>query len=115
MVFGSMAEAGRHMRALRNTGQSDNVVLPYEIHTIDRSPSVGDFLSYASLVTPQQTSDGKVTGHGGRTAAGARTYLISMRDDEMSPFRTVSCVDEFLGISLRHGLQETRSGRFVHQ
>jgi transposase len=37
----------------------------YEIHIIDRFPSVGDFLSYARLVTPKQTSDGKVTGHGG--------------------------------------------------
>jgi hypothetical protein len=27
--------------------------------------SVGDFLSYARLVTPKQTSDGKVTGHSG--------------------------------------------------
>ncbi|WP_261341476.1 MULTISPECIES: transposase [Pirellulaceae] len=25
----------------------------------------GDFLSYARLVTPQETSDGKVTGHSG--------------------------------------------------
>jgi transposase len=40
-------------------------VLLYEIHTIDRFASVGDFLSYARLVTPHQTSDGKVTGHSG--------------------------------------------------
>jgi hypothetical protein len=37
------------------------LVLLYEIHTIDRFPSVGDFLSYARLVTPKQPSDGKVT------------------------------------------------------
>ena len=40
-------------------------MLLYEIHTIDRFPSVGDFLSYARLVSPKQTSDGKVTGQGG--------------------------------------------------
>ena len=42
-----------------------SLVLLYEIHTIERFPSVGDFLSYARLVTPKQTSDGKVTGQGG--------------------------------------------------
>lgn len=41
------------------------LVLLYEIHTIDRFRSVGDFLSYSRLVTPKQTSDGKVTGQGG--------------------------------------------------
>ncbi len=42
-----------------------SLVLLYELHTIDRFPSVGDFLSYARLVTPKLTSDGKVTGQSG--------------------------------------------------
>ena len=53
------------LRSIPGIGNILSLVLLYEIHTIDRFPSVGDFLSYARLVTPKQTSDGKVTGHGG--------------------------------------------------
>ena len=53
------------LRTIPGIGDVLSLVLMYEIHTVDRFPSVGDFLSYARLVTPQQTSDGKVTGHGG--------------------------------------------------
>jgi transposase len=53
------------LRTIPGIGKILSLVLLYEIHTIDRFPSVGDFLSYARLVTPKQTSDGKVTGHGG--------------------------------------------------
>jgi transposase len=57
--------ACRLLRTIPGIGKILSLVLLYEIHTIDRFPSVGDFLSYARLVTPKQTSDGKVTGHGG--------------------------------------------------
>ncbi len=53
------------LRTIPGIGKILSLVLLYEIHTINRFPSVGDFLSYARLVTPKQTSDGKVTGHGG--------------------------------------------------
>jgi transposase len=53
------------LRTIPGIGKILSLVLLYEIHTIDRFPSVGDFLSYARLVTPKQTSDGKVTGQGG--------------------------------------------------
>jgi transposase len=53
------------LRTIPGIGKILSLVLLYEIHIIDRFPSVGDFLSYARLVTPKQTSDGKVTGHGG--------------------------------------------------
>ena len=53
------------LRTIPGIGKILSLVLLYEIHTIDRFPSVGDFLSYARLVTPKQTSDGKVTGHSG--------------------------------------------------
>jgi transposase len=53
------------LRTIPGIGKILSLVLLYEIHTIDRFASVGDFLSYARLVTPKQTSDGKVTGHGG--------------------------------------------------
>ncbi|MCO6044654.1 IS110 family transposase [Aeoliella sp. ICT_H6.2] len=53
------------LRTIPGIGKILSLVLLYEIHTIDRFPSVGDFLSYARLVTPKQTSAGKVTGQGG--------------------------------------------------
>jgi transposase len=55
----------RLLRTIPGIGKILSLVLLYEIHTIERFPTVGDFLSYARLVTPKQTSDGKVTGHGG--------------------------------------------------
>jgi transposase len=58
-------EACSLLRTIPGIGRILSLVLLYEIHTIDRFPSVGDFLSYARLVTPKQTSDGKVTGHSG--------------------------------------------------
>jgi transposase len=58
-------EACRLLRTIPGIGRILSLTLLYEIHTIDRFPSAGDFLSYARLVTPKQTSDGKVTGHGG--------------------------------------------------
>jgi len=57
--------ACRLLRTIPGIGKILSLVLLYEIHTIDRFASVGDFLSYARLVTPKQTSDGKVTGHSG--------------------------------------------------
>jgi transposase len=53
------------LRTIPGIGKILSLVLLYEIHTIDRFPSVGDFLSYARLVTPKPTSDGKVTGQSG--------------------------------------------------
>jgi transposase len=55
----------RLLRTIPGIGKILSLVLLYEIHTIDRFPSVGDLLSYARLVTPKQTSDGKVTGQSG--------------------------------------------------
>lgn len=53
------------LRTIPGIGNILSLVLLYEIHSIDRFPRVGDFLSYARLVTPKQTSDGKVTGQSG--------------------------------------------------
>jgi len=53
------------LRTIPGVGKILSLVMLYEIHTIDRFPSIGDFMSYARLVTPKQTSDGKVTGHSG--------------------------------------------------
>lgn len=53
------------LQTVPGVGKLLSLVMLYEIHAIGRFPTVGDFLSYARLVTPKQTSDGKVTGHGG--------------------------------------------------
>ena len=53
------------LQTIPGVGKLLSLVLLYEIHTIDRFPTVGDLLSYARLVTPKRTSDGKVTGQGG--------------------------------------------------
>lgn len=53
------------LQTIPGVGKLLSLVLLYEIHTIDRFATVGDFLSYARLVTPKHTSDGKVTGHSG--------------------------------------------------
>ncbi len=59
------------LQTIPGVGNLLSLVLLYEIHTIDRFASVGDFLSYARLVTPKQISDGKVTGHGGAKMGNA--------------------------------------------
>jgi transposase len=53
------------LQTIPGVGNLLSLVLLYEIHTINRFPTVGDFLSYARLVTPKKTSDGKVTGQSG--------------------------------------------------
>jgi transposase len=53
------------LQTIPGVGKLLSLVLLYEIHAVGRFPTVGDFLSYARLVTPKQSSDGKVTGHGG--------------------------------------------------
>ena len=53
------------LQTIPGVGKILSLVMLCELHTIDRFPTVGDFLSYAWLVTPKQVSDGKVTGHGG--------------------------------------------------
>jgi transposase len=48
------------LQTIPGVGNLLSLVLLYEIHKIDRFPTAGDFLSYARLVTPKQTSDGQV-------------------------------------------------------
>jgi len=59
------------LQTIPGIGKILSLVLLYEIHSIERFPRVGDFLSYARLVTPKQTSDGKVTGHSGAKIGNA--------------------------------------------
>ena len=59
------------LQTIPGVGNILSLVLLYELHTISRFASVGDFLSYARLVTPKHTSDGKVTGGGGAKIGNA--------------------------------------------
>jgi transposase len=59
------------LQTIPGVGKLLSLVLLYEIHTIERFPTAGDFMSYARLVTPKQTSDGKVTGQGGAKIGNA--------------------------------------------
>jgi transposase len=59
------------LQTIPGVGKLLALVLLYEIHAIERFPTAGDFLSYARLVTPKQTSDGKVTGQGGAKIGNA--------------------------------------------
>jgi transposase len=59
------------LQTIPGVGKLLALVLLYEIHAIDRFPTAGDLLSYARLVTPKQTSDGKVTGQGGAKIGNA--------------------------------------------
>lgn len=59
------------LQTIPGVGKLLSLMLLYEIHNIDRFPTVGDFLSYARLVTPKQISDGKITGQGGAKIGNA--------------------------------------------
>jgi transposase len=45
------------LQTIPGVGELLSLVLLCEIHTIDRFATVGDFLSYARVVTPKHTSD----------------------------------------------------------
>ena len=77
------------LQTIPGVGNLLSLVLLYEMHTIDRFATVGDFLSYARLVTPKHTSDGKVTGHSGAKIgnphlkwAFSEAVLMMMRHSE---------------------------------
>lgn len=53
------------LRTIHGVGKILGLTLLYEIHTIERFPSVQQFASYARLVKCAHTSDGKPTGTGG--------------------------------------------------
>ena len=59
------------LQTIPGVGKLLSLMLLYEIHNINRFPTVGDFLSYARLVTPKQISDGKITGQGGAKIGNA--------------------------------------------
>lgn len=67
-------QAPRSLRLLRTTpgiGKILGLTLVYEIHTIERFPSVQQFCSYARLVSPVHTSDGKKYGSSGKKIGNA--------------------------------------------
>ena len=61
------------LRTIPGIGKILSLVLLYEIHTIDRFPSVGDFLSYARLVTPKSPAEALASFE---VATGFRIELV---------------------------------------
>lgn len=59
------------LRSIPGVGKILALVLMYEIHEIERFPSVQDFTSYARLVKPSRTSAGKRYGTSGKKIGSA--------------------------------------------
>jgi transposase len=53
------------LRSIPGIGKILALTILYEIHTIERFATVGDFASYARLVKCAHSSDGKISGYGG--------------------------------------------------
>ena len=67
------------------------LVILYEICTIERFPSVQDFVSYCRLVKPGRESNGKLLGHSGRKIGNAHlkwairtAAMISLRESDQA-------------------------------
>lgn len=54
------------MRSIPGIGRILAMTILYEIHTIDRFPTCRQFASYARLVRCQHSSNGKISGQGGK-------------------------------------------------
>jgi transposase len=59
------------LQTIPGIGRVLALTLLYEVHTVERFPRVGDFLSYARLVKSQKTSAGKVMGTSGAKIGNA--------------------------------------------
>ena len=58
-------EALFRLRSVPGIGHTLALIILYEIHDINRFPSVQDFASYSRLVKPSKESAGKLYGHSG--------------------------------------------------
>jgi transposase len=77
------------LQTVPGVGKVLGLILLYEIHDIHRFDDVGQFLSYARLVTPRHESAGKVTSSGNKKMgnahlrwAFAEAALLLLRDCE---------------------------------
>lgn len=77
------------LQTIPGVGKLLALILLYEIHDIHRFDHVGQFLSYARLVTPRHESAGKITGNGCKKMgnahlrwAMAEAALLLLRDCE---------------------------------
>jgi transposase len=59
------------LRSVPGIGRILAMTILYEIHQVERFPTVSDFSSYARLVKCAHTSNGKVKGHGGAKIGNA--------------------------------------------
>jgi transposase len=54
------------LQTVPGIGKILGLTILYEVHSIDRFPTVQDFASYSRLVAPPKVSAGKLKGYGGR-------------------------------------------------
>ena len=59
------------LRTVPGIGKILALVMLYEIHSIGRFPSIGDFVSYCRLIKCRKESDGKVYGTSGKKIGNA--------------------------------------------
>ena len=59
------------LRTIPGVGKILSLVMLYEIHDIERFPSVGNFLSYSRVVRCKKLSVGKITGTSGKKIGNA--------------------------------------------
>ncbi len=64
-------EAMFRLLSVPGIGQTLALIILYEIHDINRFPSVQDFVSYSRLVKPSKESAGKLYGHSGAKIGNA--------------------------------------------
>lgn len=82
------------LRTFPGIGQVLALTIMYEVHTIDRFPSVGQFISYCRLVKCEHSSAGKRCGSGGkkignaylRWAFGEAALLLIRESDQAKRF-----------------------------
>ena len=81
------------LRSIPGVGQILALVILYEVHDINRFPRVQDFSSYARLIRPTKTSDGKWAGHSNKKIGNAHlkwaikeAAILMLRDSEKAKY-----------------------------
>jgi transposase len=114
------ADTYYRLRSIPGVGKILGLVLLYEIHDITRFTSEGQFLSYARLVKPKKTSQGKVTGGGGGKIGNAHlkwafselACLFAREDEQAKRFLAKKSAKH--GKAKALGILAARLGRSVY-
>ena len=74
------------LQTVGGIGQVLSQTMLYEIHDVNRFPTVQQFSSYARLIKPKKTSAGKTTGGGGRKIGSAHLKWAFSEGIRPGPF-----------------------------